>query len=488
MPHRWMHPKAEISLPQRCFAASLGVVALALGGCATQYRPVVSAINPVGPAAQPTKYAYAVSDPNDGNTAGTLGGLLTTVDFSGDTILSTPALIPNPNYFAVALDSLQGFVVNAQGSLDSVPVSQPLSLITSQVVQTTLPAGANVPSLNGFTLGGSPRIFVPEISLSQVALFSSTSPALQQQISVSPHPVYVVGVSGTPRAYVISNGVTPGQVAAIEGTSLSVSATIPVGNNPVYGVETADTRRAFILNNGSGSVSVINVTNNAIDSANPTINLNVGGVTGLQPVWADLVPQTNQLVVISQRAGNAAGYLSIINIPLCNALAQPTNPSCNPTNPTDGQGFGQVLATVPVGINPMMVSALVDGSQAYVANEGVPPGASTTDVEGSVSVVNLVSGTVTTTITGTTAYNSTGSVNYTGTPACSVTAVATGATNACVYGHPTTIAATSGTPTGKVYVTAPDSNYMTVIETDTNSVDTHLNLQGAGVRVLVSAR
>ena len=29
---------------------------------------------------------------------------------------------------------------------------------------------------------------------------------------------------------------------------------------------------------------------------------------------------------------------------------------------------------------------------------------------------------------------------------------------------------------------------MTVIETDTDTVDTHVNLQGAGVRVLLSAR
>ena len=487
MPHSWMHGKAEFVKPRLGFAGLVGGAALALGGCATQYRPVVAAINPVGPAAQPQKYAIAVADPNDGNVNGTLGGLLTTVDFAGDTIISTPAVIPTPTYFAISADGTQGYIVNSQNSLDSVPISSPQSLITSQIVQTTLATGANAPSLSGFTFGGAARIFVPEIGLSQVALFSSTSPALQQTIGVGPHPVYVVGYTTTPRAYVISNGNTPGEVDAIEGTSLSRSAVITVGNNPVYGVETTDNRRAFILNNGSGTVSVINVTNNAIDSANPTINLNVNGVTGLQPVWADLAPETNQLIVVSQRPGNATGYLSIINIPLCNALAQPTNPSCNANNPTDGEGFGQVLATVPVGINPTQVSALIDGSQAYVANQGVLPTATTPDVEGSVSVVNLVSATVTATITGTTAYTN-GTPNYAAVPTCSVTAVATGATNACVYGHPTTIAATSGTPTGKVYVTSPDSNYMTVLETDTDSVDTHINLQGAGVRVVVNAR
>ncbi len=466
-----------------------------LGGCATQYRPVVAAINPVGPAGQPQKFAFAVSDPNEGDAAGTLPGLLTVVDVSGDTVLSTPALISNPTYFAELANGSEGFAINAQNSLNAIPLGSPSSLITSEVVQTTLPGAssasgvtANAPSLSAFTFGSTARILVPEVNPSAVSIFTATSPALQQQISVGANPVYVVGADATPRAYVISN-TNPGQVAAIEASSLSVSATLPVGANPVYGVETTDNRRAFILNSGSGSVSVINVTNNAIDNANPTINLNnVGGngIAGLQPVWADFATATNQLIVVSRRPGNANGYLSIINIPLCNAVAQPTNPSCNPSNPTDGVGFGQVLATVPVGINPTQVAVLADGTQAFVANQGVA--SAMPEVEGSVSAVNLLSGQVTGTITGVTAYTSPNVPNPIAVPPCAVTAVATGATQACVYGHPNTIAATTGTPTGKVYVTSPDSNYMTVIETDTGTVSTHVNLQGVGVRVQVSVR
>lgn len=482
LPHRWMHRKAGFG-PQALLAACVAAATLTLGGCATQYRPVVAAINPVGPAGQPTKYAFAVSNPNGTNASGTLNGLITVVDVSGDTILATPSIIPNPTYFAQLGAGTEGFAVNAQNSLSSVPLGSPTTLITSQVVQTTLPAGATPPTLSAFTFGGTTRILIPEpiANNPSIAILSTSSPTLQQQISVAPNPVYVVGADTTPRVYAISNGVTPGQVAAIEGTSLSVSATIPVGANPTYGVETADVRRAFILNTGDGTVSVINVTNNAKDNANPTINLNNvnnNGITGLQPVWADIATNTNQLVVVSRRANDANGYLSIINIPLCNAVALPTNTNCDPNNPIDAAGFGQVLATVPVGVNPVQVSALVDGSKAYVANSGDAAAA----IQGSVSVVNLVSATVTSTVTGATA------ANANATPACAVTAVATGATNACVYGHPNSIAATTGTPTGKVYVTSPDSNFLTVIETDTDTVDTHVNLQGAGVRVLLSAR
>jgi YVTN family beta-propeller protein len=132
----------------------------------------------------------------------------------------------------------------------------------------------------------------------------------------------------------------------------------------------------------------------------------------------------------------------------------------------DAAGFGQIVSTVNVGVNPTMVSVLQDGSRAYVVNSGN----AANGVEGSVSVVNLQSGVVTATI-----------------PAVS-SATAVANTPTAVFGHPNSISATTGTPTGKVYVTSPDSEYLTVIYTDTDSVSTHIPLQGMGLRVLVSAQ
>jgi hypothetical protein len=85
--------------------------------------------------------------------------------------------------------------------------------------------------------------------------------------------------------------------------------------------------------------------------------------------------------------------------------------------------------------------------------------------------VNLTSDTVTTTISATSLASATVDTNTTPTQA---------------YGHPTTIAATTGTPTGKVYITSSDNKFMTVIETDTDTVTTHVNLQGLGVKVVVT--
>ena len=78
-------------------------------------------------------------------------------------------------------------------------------------------------------------------------------------------------------------------------------------------------------------------------------------------MWADLASGLNELVVANEGNGTTTpGSLTIINIPLCSASALPTNPNCNATNPIDATTFGQVVATVPVGINPIMVSVLSD--------------------------------------------------------------------------------------------------------------------------------
>lgn len=443
-------------------------------GCGETYRPVVSAINPVGPASQPTKYAVAVSSPSS-----TQPGLLTFVDVSGDTVLSTPQIQSNPSYFAVNSGGTQGFTINAAGALDTFALSSPTSLLTQNIVQATLPAGLTPVSVQAITLSGSATdLFIPETQTSSaaasIAVLSSTGPSLLEQVAVPDNPVYVFGAQGTARVYAISQGSVSGakgSVAALESASpIAVSATIPVGVTPIYGVMTSDARRAFVLNKGSGNVSVINVTNNAADSTTPTIPAT--GTLGTNPVWADLSPTTTQLLVLSAGNGTSAGTVSIIDIPLCTVTTVVGNPGCNTSNPTDAATFGTIEATVKVGINPSMISVLQDGSFAYVINQTDSTGLCTAG-EGSVSVISLTSDTVVSTIC-----------------AISTTAGTATATSSpgLIYGHPNSVISTTGSPTGKVYVTSGDSNYLSVIYTDTNTVQQHINLQGTGVRVLVTAQ
>ena len=424
--------------------ASLALAAAALTsltGCGNTYRPVVTAINPVGPASQPQKYAVVISNPGP-----TVPGVVTIVDFSGDTVLITANIGVNPYYFILNASGTTGYTLNGDGTVTSFDVSNQLQ--TRDVIQTTLLAGAAPASIfpdvtSTFiteTYSGKKPTPTPAI-----AQLKGSPPALSQELPVAQGftPVYIAGFSGSPRAYVINQSTSGGngQVAAIETTSNTISSTIPVGKVPVYGVMTSDGKRAFILNQADATVSVINAQTNQPDQVPaPAANPIPVGVT---PIWADLAPTRNELVVANAGNGTAPGSVSIVNIPLCSAAALPGNPNCDPTNPIDANGFGQVLATVPVGVNPRMVAVLQDGSRAYVVNQA----------DSTVSVVNLTTNTVTATIP----------------------------VSATV--HPNFISVINGTPTGKVYVTSPESSTMTIIRTDTDKVETTIPLQGKAVMV-----
>ena len=460
--------------PQPAFYAVVGaVLSAAMLGCGNNYRPVVTAINPVGPAAQPSKYAVAISNPS-----ATGPGLVTITDFSGDSVLVTATLGGAPYYLALDAGGVTGYTLNCNGTINTFGISPSLlsnsvlsaTLLTrnasslpnpvadfcdsSSALSTLLPSSIFISGLNQY---------VTEQGAGLVAQFQNSPPALRQELTVPANPVFTAGVSGAPRVYSISRGAGtgPGQVAAIESTTNSVSNTISVGVNPVYGVMTADGKRAFITNQGSGTVSVINAQTNTLDASINSIPV------GIAPVWADLNPARTELTVLNAGDGTSPGSLSIVNIPLCSAFAQPSNPNCDPANPVDAVGFGDVLGTVPVGINPQVVSVLQDGTRAYVANTGstttcpssltgvsaaIPPSRGC----GTVSVVNLLTKTVTATI--------------------------------AVAGHPGFIVATQGTPTGKVYVTSPETSLMTILRTDTDQVETYIDLQGAGGQVRVTAQ
>jgi YVTN family beta-propeller protein len=425
-------------------AASLTMIA----GCGDNYRPVVAAIGLVGPAAQPTKYVIAVSSPSP-----TSNGLMTMVDFSGDTVVDTVSLGVNPYYLALNSNGTTGYTLNSDKTVNSFDIST--QLITSQVLETTLLAGANPASITA--LGNT--TYIPDPGVDGVDQLTGTPPALKQELPVGAvyTPVYLVGQATAGRAYAISQSASggAGQVSAIETVNNTISATLPVGRGPVYGVMTLDGRRAFIMNQTDGTVSVINAQNNALDTPVSTI------AVGSNPVWADLASALNELVVVNQGDGTAPGSVSIVNIPLCSATLLPPNVNCDPTNPVDATNFGQVLPAIPVGINPIMVSVLGDYTRAYVANAGIAglpcaavavAGVSTTCT---VSVVNLTSNRVTATIP--------------------------------INGHPVWIVTANATPTGKVYVVCKDSQVMTVIETDTDSVDTTIPLQGYGVSVRMTS-
>ncbi len=450
--------------------ALAAAVLVSVTGCGNTYRPVVSAINPVGPAEQPQKFAVVIS--STGTPAKPTAGLVTFVDFAGDTVLVTANIGVNPYYLVLNSGGNTGYTLNSDHTLTNFSIST--SLLQSQILQTTLLPGANPISI----FPDNTSTYVTDTGLNVVSQFTGQPLNLQQQLAINPAftPIYVTGVPSATRAFVLSQrvGGGPGQVSTIETTSNTIDPTpITVGQGPVYGVMTADARRAFIMNQTDGTVSVINAQTNQLDIVPPGATNPI--TVGTSPLWADFAPTRNEMVVANAGDATHSGSLSIISIPLCSANALPINPNCDPNNPVDAVGFGTVLATVPTGLNSVMVSALQDGTRAYVANQGdpslpcaLPPAVAGVSTVCSVSVINLTTNTVTQTL-----YSLPDSQ-------CTLIKAPT------LCGHPTYIAATTGTPTGKVYIVSKDSQFMSVIRTDTDTFDTQIPLQGNGVSVRVT--
>src|SRR4051812_50214597 len=76
-------------------ALSLGIAAL-VDGCGAGYRPVVTPINPSGPAPQPTSLVAALSSP-----APPPPGAATIIDYSGDTIPAQSPTGAGPISFSI---------------------------------------------------------------------------------------------------------------------------------------------------------------------------------------------------------------------------------------------------------------------------------------------------------------------------------------------------------------------------------------------------
>lgn len=442
----------------RLVQAGTVLAAALMAGCGNNYRPVVTPINPSGPAAQPTSYAVVVSSPS-----ATAAGIATILDYSGDTVMATAPIGPGPRTFVMDQLGSTGYTINSDGTLANFPVST--SLQAKLVTYTTL--AANAKPLN--FMAPSAGLWAADLNGNMVDIFQLSPASFKLAIPVAPTPVTIVGspnLAGQ-REYVVSlNYSDPtgmacntspatqptGVVTPIEISSYTADPTIPVGRCPVYAVPSTDNRRIYVINRGSDTVSVINGQTNSLNqctpfidgqtgrtvTCHPTLPLSTGAVTATgitppngtagmsataEPVYAEYNAATSQLVV----SNYAGGTISVIDV----SLDQYGNDS-----PTYGTTY-----TIPVGKNPASVTVLYDGSRAYTANQS----------DSTVTIANLLSHTVEKTL--------------------------------AVVGHPRTVVSTQNSIYGKVYVASPDSPYVTILSVATDLVDTTILVQGNVVDV-----
>jgi DNA-binding beta-propeller fold protein YncE len=462
--------------------AVLMAVAL-IAGCGSAYRSVITPITSTGPAAQPQSLAVVVSSPSPASA-----GIATIIDYAGDSVMATQPIGVGPVAFTLTANGSSAYTINSDQTMTVFPVSTMLQ--EKQVNYSTLPAGAQPVSLFYLSSG----LWAADLTGNLVDVFGGTggsAQAFELSVPVAATPVMVIGPgSGGQRNFVLSqvvdsNGVDcnnspasvaeAGYVTPIEVNPPTADPAIPVGKCPVYAVQTTDFRRLFVINRGGDTISVINTQDITADGCTPFQNqdghwitchatLPLSTTAGLAqdsnndvptisgPVYAEYNAATQQLVV----ANYDGSTISIIDVSM-DEYGNDYNTYANNNCTINGisayancgaitGGFGTTY-TVPVGHNPASVTVLYDGSRAYTANQ----------TDGTVSIVNLSSHTI----------------EKAALP---------------VMGHPRTVVSTENSEYGKVYVASPDSNYLTIISTTTDLVDTTVLIQGNLVDVRVSTQ
>jgi YVTN family beta-propeller protein len=428
------------------------VIAVMVDGCGAGYRPVVTPINPSGPAPQPASLAAVVSSPSP-----TSPGIATIINYAGDTIMATAPIGVGPITFTLDETGSTGYTVNSDGTITNFPASN--NLQQKNVTFSTLPSTA-IP-VNLFS--PSSGLWMADLDGNVIDVLTGAPEAFKLAIPVAPTPIAVVGPGiVSQRNYAITQGAVAtgvdcnnspttgpvGEADGIEIADFTVSSRIPLGKCPVFALQSPDSRRLFVLNRGDDTITVINSQNNTLNTCTPFVNQvgrlvtchpslplsTTAGLTGPNvpaiagPVYAEYNATTSQLIVADYDGGSA----TLVDVSLDEFG-------------DDSATFGTTF-TIPVGANPASVTALYDGSRAYTANQA----------DGTVTVLNLTSHTALKTV--------------------------------AVTGHPRTVVSTQNSLFGKIYVAAPDSPYLTILRTDQDIVDTTVLVQGNIVDVRVSTQ
>ena len=330
------------------------VLALALAllctGCGDTFRPVATPLTGSPPDPQAFHLAVTVSV----NTPGSAGSNMS-IDVSGDTRFSSVNVGHNPVHAAV------------------------------------LPTGATT------------RVYVAnqgDDTVSSYAASSQAPPVTTTQLPAGAAPNFVHS-SETSNMYVSMPGIS--SVGVISVASNALRATVPVGPNPVALAESPDGKHLYSMNQGNDTVSSINTPD---DTVNPAISLPGGS----SPVWG-VMSSAGLLYVLNQGNGTISiiqpgpdvivGTLTVApgaNYEFFDAHLNRlyvTNPVANTLTIFDlGQSPNVLLATVPVAPGAISVTALADGTRAYVASSQ----SNGSTASGTVSVIDTTSNTVRKTI------------------------------------------------------------------------------------------
>lgn len=330
-------------------------VALLLTGCGDTYRPIVTPFPTPGGDPQAARTAFVlnqgVSQPGtslcaDGSSA-PCAGSVTQIDVPGDTNMGNRVQGREPWHAQIGSNAASLYVANRDS--DTITYFPPF-LSASTTTTISLPPGSAPVFVNSTD---STVMYVAESGTNKVAVISTASSQLSQEIPVGTRPVSLAETPDRSHLYVVNKGSS--NVTVIATLDKKVLGTIPVGTSPVWAIATPDSKFIFVLNRGSNSISVISTSNNQTELGEFSVGASADVDMPLDnPMYFDSKAQ--RLYVVNSTS-NSVSVFDTSGL----ALSTPALPTeIKPQSPI----------ALPDGSGPVSVAALSDGSRIYTANMG----------------------------------------------------------------------------------------------------------------------
>ena len=343
---------AGVSMTVVRTAAVLVLMAVCIS-CGETYRPVATPIPPLPPSPAFSHLVVVISGNGSAHP-----GASTSIDVSGDTAVSQSAVGLMPVQAALVRNGTIVYVPNSGD--DTVSTFSPGSAVP--VTTISLPTGST-PTFAASTEAAT--VYVANSGSNTVLAIDTVSNVIEAPLSGIPVGINPVALAETPNQQYLycanqGTGGSGGSVTSIDPVDRTVSPAIANATwiSPVSVLARSDSNRVYVLDQGSGLVSAIDTGSNAVVNS---VSVGVGAN------FMAYDPTRNRLYV--------------------------TNPSKNTVTYLDASSDALSAVVIPVA-NPVSVAALIDGSRAYVASASVNGG----NVTSSVTVINALSGSVSSTI------------------------------------------------------------------------------------------
>lgn len=333
-----------------------GALLLLAMGCNDNLRQFITPVPP--PTGDPQTPANAVTLSN--NLPSTQGSTLH-INVSGDTNVGIQSVGISPVFLGKAGGNL--FTINNGDATNPPTLTVYAALLAGNATPTTvtLPNPAAGPVAGGTSSTGNIYIANKASSSVDVIGVSVLAQTLNIPLPANSNPVMIAGNGASNQIFVVNNGngVAAGSVTQISTIDNTVLGNIPVGINPIWAVMSTDGFFVFVVNQGdgvsNGSISVIDTAPATPSAQNVIATIPVG----ISPNFAFYETTTRRLYV----SNTGSNFISVIN----------TN-GISATNPPTASIPVQVGVNVAGTSNPTSVTALSDGTKAYVALGNCPAG------------------------------------------------------------------------------------------------------------------